>query len=99
MDMKVLELVCDPTDNKYTSPDGQAKLTHEDFDDIFGHREAITDFTCAPFACESADLYPGAKVIFNHRRDVTAWYNSFTSTLARDDGNPKDLLWSLSWFR
>ncbi|KAK6815017.1 hypothetical protein RU639_008547 [Aspergillus parasiticus] len=60
--------------------DGRSDITREDFDNLFGHCEAITDQPGTLFAPELISAYPEAKVILN-RRDVDTWYPSLCTVL------------------
>lgn len=63
-----------------TSHKGDPRISREDFDQILGHSEAVTDQPCSIFASELIKAYPEAKVILNHR-DVDAWYESITALI------------------
>lgn len=63
-------------------PDGETHITAADFDNIFGHAEAVVD-TPATFACaELIEAFPDAKVILNMRRDKDKWHKSIMGTVA-----------------
>ncbi|BCS21630.1 sulfotransferase family protein [Aspergillus puulaauensis] len=63
-----------------TSHKGDPGIKREDFDEILGHAEAVTDQPCSIFASELIKAYPEAKVILNHR-DVDSWYESITALI------------------
>lgn len=63
-----------------TSHRGDPQISREDFDQILGHSEAVTDQPCSIFASELIKAYPEAKVILNHR-DVEPWYESITALI------------------
>ncbi|KAF2254708.1 hypothetical protein BU26DRAFT_143852 [Trematosphaeria pertusa] len=69
---------------KYNSDakDGDISFTAEEFDEVFGECDAITDMPGAMFAAELVVAYPEAKVILNRRKDVDAWYRSISATFA-----------------
>ncbi|KAI8247471.1 cofilin tropomyosin-type actin-binding protein [Colletotrichum sp. SAR 10_77] len=52
-------------------------FTREDWDELFGVYDALTDLVCF-FAVELADAYPDAKIILTER-DYDTWYPSFES--------------------
>ncbi|KAH7363183.1 hypothetical protein B0T11DRAFT_318679 [Plectosphaerella cucumerina] len=57
----------------------EPKFTREDWDELFGPFDVLTDFSCL-FAPELIAAYPDAKVILTER-DVDKWYTSFESTV------------------
>lgn len=61
---------------------GDSGIGREDFDELIGHCEAVTDQPCAIFAPELIKAYPEAKVILNYR-DTESWYRSGYETNAR----------------
>ncbi|KAL4914310.1 hypothetical protein BDW62DRAFT_145109 [Aspergillus aurantiobrunneus] len=63
-----------------TTPKGDPQISREDFDEIIGHAEAVTDQPCSIFAAELIKAYPEAKVILNHR-DLGSWYQSITALI------------------
>jgi hypothetical protein len=75
--------------------DGGTPFTAADFDPILGHCVAVTD--AAPFAAELVAAYPEAKVVLNYRKDLDAWHDSATHTIARANSHwPLFLLSCLS---
>ncbi|KAJ4358473.1 transcription elongation factor spt5 [Didymosphaeria variabile] len=86
------------TEKKYhsDSKSGDVTFTAEEFDQVFGEYDALTDMPCATFAAELVAAYPDAKIILNRRSNVDAWYKSFDATLM---ANRKEW-WSYtcSWF-
>ncbi|KAI9716186.1 MAG: hypothetical protein M1828_000412 [Chrysothrix sp. TS-e1954] len=48
-------------------------FTREDFDQILGHCQAVTDFPCVDFAEELIKAYPEAKVVYT-TREREGWY-------------------------
>lgn len=85
-----------PANRHHGAKDGNVTFTAEEFDEVFGEYDALTDMPCASLAAELAAAYPDAKVILNRRSDVDAWYKSFDATLM---ANKRDL-WAYfcSWF-
>lgn len=72
------------------------KPTRQDFDNILGQCEAVTDVPCFAFAEELIHAYPEAKVIINRRQDLDAWYKSIMATLGQMEESW--LVWFLSFF-
>ncbi|WEW61431.1 hypothetical protein PRK78_006921 [Emydomyces testavorans] len=75
--MKDCEMWMDAIRAKF---DGIGKFEKEDWDQLLGHCQAVTDSPCASFVPELVKAYPEAKVILN-TRDVDAWYTSVSNTI------------------
>ncbi|KAL4802483.1 hypothetical protein BDV18DRAFT_62122 [Aspergillus unguis] len=59
---------------------GAPNITREEFDEILGESEAVTDQPCAIFAGDLIEAYPEAKVILNYR-DTESWYESICALI------------------
>jgi hypothetical protein len=60
--------------------ENKGEFTKEQWDQLLGHCEAVTDFLSSAFAQELMAAYPDAKVILS-TRDVDSWYSSVESTI------------------
>lgn len=49
------------------------RFGREEFDQLLGHCQAVTDIPAACFAEELIEAYPNAKVILSYR-DIDAWH-------------------------
>lgn len=58
------------------SPDGDSKITQEQFDALLGHTDAVLDSIAFTFAAELLAAYPEAKVVLNYRTDIDGWHRS-----------------------
>jgi hypothetical protein len=76
--------------------DGDHHLTREDFDQLVGHVDALTDVPANCFTAELLDAYPEAKVILNTRRDIDAWFKSADQNLVVEV-NGSWLIYMTSW--
>ncbi|KAL6713523.1 hypothetical protein ACLMJK_008988 [Lecanora helva] len=56
-------------------------LTRDNWDEILGNYQAVTDNPCVYFAPELIAAYPEAKVILQ-TRELSSWYKSFETTIA-----------------
>lgn len=56
------------------------RFTREDFDQLLGHCQAVTDFPCLTFAEELIEAYPEAKIVYT-TRDRDTWHKSVSGTL------------------
>ncbi|KAF9875245.1 cofilin tropomyosin-type actin-binding protein [Colletotrichum karsti] len=65
-------------------------FTREDWDELFGVYDALTDLVCF-FALELADAYPDAKIILTER-DYDKWFPSFDSQVMQAVFGPGRLL-------
>ncbi|KAL5355485.1 P-loop containing nucleoside triphosphate hydrolase protein [Aspergillus floccosus] len=66
---------------------GGKKFTREDWDQLLGHVEAITDFPGAVFVEELTEAYPDAKVVLT-LRDVDDWIGSMRKTIMKQACSP-----------
>lgn len=66
---------------------GGKKFTREDWDQLLGHVEAITDFPGAVFVEELTEAYPDAKVVLT-LRDVDDWMGSMRKTIMKQAYSP-----------
>lgn len=75
---------------------GNPVITREDFDEVLGDAEAVTDQPCSIFGLELIKAYPEAKVILNHR-EVDSWYQSMCALILPHYGD----FWFhvLPWFQ
>lgn len=55
----------------------------DEFDQLLGHCQAVTDVPCAVFAEELIAAYPEAKVVLSYR-DVDSWYTSIITGVLPD---------------
>ncbi|CAI7590793.1 unnamed protein product [Penicillium bialowiezense] len=62
----------------------------EEFDQLLGHCQAVTDIPAACFAEELIHAYPEAKVVLTHR-DIDTWYDSMMKAIFTLVNNP----WSI----
>ena len=62
--------------------EGKGEFGKEQWDQLLGHCEAVTDFPSAVFAHELMAAYPDAKVILS-TRNIDSWYSSVDSTIYR----------------
>ena len=60
--------------------DGQGTFGREQWDQLFGHCQAICDWPCVAFAKELIEAYPEAKVLVT-TRDVDSWHASTMKTV------------------
>ena len=60
--------------------DGQGKFGREQWDQLFGHCQAICDWPCVAFAKELIEAYPEAKVLVT-TRDIDSWHASTMKTV------------------
>lgn len=60
--------------------DGSVGFTAEDFDQLYGSYDAVTDVPGYSLARELILTYPEAKVILNVRNDLDAWHKSILAT-------------------
>lgn len=66
-------------DAKYRSKG--APLIREDWDEVFGDCDAVSDFPCAAFSEELIAAYPEAKVILTVRDSMSSWFDSCLRTV------------------
>ncbi|CAG8927059.1 unnamed protein product [Penicillium salamii] len=67
---------------------GQGKpFGREEFDQLLGHCQAVTDIPAVCFAPELIQAYPEAKVILTHR-DIDVWHASVMETIIDQVDNP-----------
>ncbi|KAF2192225.1 hypothetical protein K469DRAFT_694357 [Zopfia rhizophila CBS 207.26] len=78
------------------SKNGDVTFTAEEFDQVFGGYDALTDMPIAVLAAELVQAYPDAKVILNRRKDIDAWYNSTIATIMAQGDDRMN--WFRSWF-
>jgi len=60
--------------------DGKGTFGREQWDQLFGHCQAICDWPCVAFAKELIEAYPEAKVLVT-TRDVDSWHASTMKTV------------------
>ncbi|KAK4991584.1 hypothetical protein LTR28_013252 [Elasticomyces elasticus] len=60
--------------------DGKGKFGREQWDQLFGHCQAVCDWPAVAFAKELVEAYPDAKVILT-TRDVDSWFASTMKTV------------------
>lgn len=60
--------------------DGVGTFGREQWDQLFGHCQAVCDWPCVAFAKELIEAYPDAKVIIT-TRDVDSWHASTMKTV------------------
>ncbi|KAK5134553.1 hypothetical protein LTR08_006338 [Meristemomyces frigidus] len=60
--------------------DGKGTFGREQWDQLFGHCQAICDWPCVAFAKELIEAYPEAKVLVT-TRDVDSWHSSTMKTV------------------
>lgn len=60
--------------------DGVGTFGREQWDQLFGHCQAICDWPCVAFAKELIEAYPDAKVIVT-TREVDSWHSSTMKTV------------------
>jgi len=60
--------------------DGVGTFGREQWDQLFGHCQAICDWPCVAFAKELIEAYPDAKVLVT-TRDVDSWHSSTMKTV------------------
>lgn len=58
-----------------------APFSREDWDEILGDCDAVSDFPCAAFSEELIAAYPEAKVILSVRDTPEVWYRSVLQTV------------------
>ncbi|KAK2759936.1 hypothetical protein FQN54_002672 [Arachnomyces sp. PD_36] len=71
------------------------KFGREEFDQLLGHCQAVTDMPAAFFAPELIEAYPEAKVILT-TRDIDEWHSSVKSTIEAANTNPLSTLLGLT---
>ncbi|KAK3396770.1 hypothetical protein B0T20DRAFT_454189 [Sordaria brevicollis] len=77
------------------SQPSQPVISKEDFDELLGHCQAVTDAPASVFASELITAYPEALVILNQRRDITKWKQSLEKTILK--ANESWAFWIASW--
>jgi hypothetical protein len=60
--------------------DGVGTFGREQWDQLFGHCQAVCDWPCVAFAKELIEAYPEAKIIIT-TRDVDSWHASTMKTV------------------
>ena len=60
--------------------DGVGSFGREQWDQLFGHCQAVCDWPCVAFAKELIEAYPDAKVLVT-TRDVDSWHASTMKTV------------------
>ncbi|CAO1605832.1 hypothetical protein XANCAGTX0491_009337 [Xanthoria calcicola] len=73
---------------------GEKPFGREQWDQLLGHCQAVTDFPAALFAPELIAAYPEAKVVLSNR-DVDQWYRSIIRTIDWRYRDPVHFLLSL----
>ncbi|KXT01997.1 hypothetical protein AC578_6530 [Pseudocercospora eumusae] len=74
---------------------GVGKFSNEDWDDLLGDYQVVSDMPCILFARELIEAYPNAKVILS-TRSFHSWHNSITSVTPPPSA--RYLTYFLSWF-
>lgn len=60
--------------------DGVGSFGREQWDQLFGHCQAVCDWPCVAFAKELIEAYPEAKVLIT-TREVNSWHSSTMKTV------------------
>lgn len=77
---------------------GDCEITREDFDELLGHCDALTDAPGYLLAMELMAAYPEAKVILNTRNNENDWFRSSMVAFRPTHDGFGAWYWIKSWF-